>query len=144
MWSCTLVEQHGVEVLAQLAAQALAKVGVDIAATAQRLAGLELVLPEAFRDLEGGEDLGRLGRAEALDLAEVADAGDRQLAKATEGLDDGAGVVERRRPGTAGAQNDRQQLGVRQAAGTAPEQLLARPVVGGPVLDWTRWHIGLY
>src|SRR6185436_2242568 len=121
-----VVEQNGVKVFALLAAETLAKVFVDVGAAAKLDAGLELVLAEALGDLERGDDLRRLDRSDALDATEVADADARQLAEAAEALDDGAAVVESAAALIAGAQQDRDQLGVRKRRRPVGDQLFPR------------------
>ncbi len=64
-----VVEQHGVELLVALVGQAGAKVGVDVRAGTERLAGPELNLGEALGQLDHRQQLGRLGRPDALHQA---------------------------------------------------------------------------
>ena len=67
-----VVEQHGVEVLTGFGCEPFAEVGVDVAGAAEWGAGCELALTVALGDLEGGENLRRLGRPEATEATQVA------------------------------------------------------------------------
>ncbi len=86
-----VIEEHCVEILAHLIRQVLAEVGVDVARTTERLAGLELTLAVALGNLEDGGELvrgaggeavgGDLGRRSRSHLAEALVARGQPLAE---------------------------------------------------------------
>src|SRR5262249_56730298 len=77
-----VVEQHGVELLVMLAAQALLEVRVDVVTAAEGGSGDELLLAKALGDLERGDDLRRFDRTDPARAAELGDARGGEAAKA--------------------------------------------------------------
>ncbi len=84
----------------------------------------------AAHHLGDGQQLGSLGWPQALDRGQRRRRGLQQAAQATEALQQALGQCQNGLLGGAGAQQQRQQLGVGQGLGAARQQLLARSGLG--------------
>src|ERR1700687_6187067 len=119
--------------LALFAREPFAEMRVDVARTAQRRPGFELVFAVALGDLQSGQDLRGLGAPETLYLTQIADTRVRQAPKIAELLHDHPAVIDGAGPRAAGPQQDGKQLRVGERRRAARQQLFPGPVVLRPV-----------
>ena len=95
----------------------------------------ELGGDRAARELEHRRDLGALGRAEALDPLQLLGLGAQQAGEAAEAAEQLLGELKDAGADQAGAQQQRDQLGVGERRRPQGEQLFARPGRSGNVLE---------
>ena len=94
---------------------------------------LQFFCQRAARQLQHGDQLGALGRAQPLDGLERVGSGMQQPGDAAEIFQQLLAQLQRIFAGQAGAQQQRQQLGIAERAGAAGQQFFARTDVGGEV-----------
>ena len=131
-------EQHREDFMLA-ARQVQLQVVLDRLGRAEHLALAQLLGHGAARQLQHRDQLGALGRAQALDAFQVVGARVQQAADAAEPRgrlgQQFCGQLQHPLAGHAGAQQQRQQLGVGERAGAAGQQFLARLRVGGKVFE---------
>ena len=127
-------EEHG-EHLVLAAAELKLQVLLDLAGRIEQRPRAELGGDRAARELEHRRDLGALGRAEALDPLQLLGLGAQQAGEAAEGAEQLLGELQHAGADQAGAQQQRDQLGVGERGRPQGEQLLARSGRGGNVLE---------
>ena len=101
----------------------------------QRIGARQFFPQRAARQFEHGLQLGKLGAAQAPGRGQPARIGGEQGADRPEAPDQFPCEIHRTCAPHAGAQKDRQKLGVGERAGSLGEQPLARAFRCGPVGD---------
>lgn len=96
---------------------------------------MQLLGQMALAHLQHGLQLGIFGRSETVRRAKGPLFGAKQRPQRTKLLQQMAGEIDRTQATDPGAQEDRQQLGVGQAARPLTQQLLARAFIFRPLLD---------
>ncbi|MNZ81345.1 hypothetical protein D3C78_1000080 [compost metagenome] len=129
------VEEQAGEHLVRLVAQARLEVVAHRLRAFQRRVALDPRGQVAAAHLQHRLQLGVLGRPQAQMGAEARQFGFQQLAQAAELGQQMARQIHRAAPGHAGAQEDRQQLGIAQRRRPLGQQFFPRPFLLRPVAN---------
>ncbi len=120
------VEKHHREDLVLAAAELQPQVVLDLARCVEDRPRVSSLGERAARQLHDRGDLGALGRAEALDPAELRGLGMQQAGQPAELVEQLLGELQHAGAGEAGAQQQRDQFDIGERRGAEREQLLAR------------------
>src|SRR5262249_54167947 len=128
-------EQYDVEHLALLFREAVGEVPIDVFGRFERAAGLPLLARQAPAELQPRFYRRALGRTDALDRGDLRGLGVVEAFQILEFLEESARAIDRALSRVAGAQQNRDKLGVGQAIRAALDELFARPVLFRPLRD---------
>jgi hypothetical protein len=111
---------------------------LDLLGRRQHRALFQLLCQRAACELHHRNDLGALGRPQALDSPQIVGAGMQQAAQPVEPVEQLLRELQHRNTCQPGAQQQRDQLGIRERRRAQRLQLFARPCIGRDFLEHHR------
>ena len=127
------IQKDGDEHLLRLRSQQQLQIIAHRARRVQRITRHHLFMQRAARHLDHRLQLHKFGPPQAMNVTELFFRGCEQLREATEAGNQIARQIHRAPAHHAGAQKNRQQLGIGKRRSTPLQQFLARPLSFGPV-----------